>query len=470
PATWPRMPAAVAEIVARTGGRRRGQRSASGVRLARMDGRADVGRSDAEPVSRDASDLTPVLSRRDVLRAAAFGGVALFLAACGSSASPGPSAAAGPTASPSPTASSSPTASAQSSSTAPTPTPTPTSTVDLAHKIAGLMVVGFRGTDLADAPWIRTALAESGLGGVILFDRDQLTGGSRNIVSPAQVKRLTRSLRASAPGRAIIVSLDQEGGVVTRLGPSHGFPAVASEATIGAGSASAARTWAHAIATTLAANGFDLNFAPVVDLGVNPDSPAIGALDRSFSADPDVVVARATTEIDAHRAAGVRTTLKHFPGIGSSTTNTDFGVTDVTKTWTRAELEPFRRLIAAGEVDLVMAGHVVNGQLDADHPASLSNAVVTDLLRGELGWDGIVVTDDLQATAITKAFGRDEAVLLALEAGNDLLLFANQQLYDSKLVARVVTVVSAAVASGRIPETRIDEAYDRVQALFGSTG
>ena len=331
------------------------------------------------------------------------------------------------------------------------------------------MVVGFRGSDLADASWVRTALADSGLGGVILFDRDQLTGGSRNVLSPAQVKRLTRSLRAAAPGRGIIVSVDQEGGIVTRLGPSHGFPAVASEATIGKGSASAARTWARAIATTLAANGFDLNFAPVVDLDVNPSSPAIGALDRSFSADPDVVVARATVEIDAHRAAGVRTTLKHFPGIGSSTTNTDFGVADVTKTWTRTELEPFRRLIDAGEVDLVMAGHVVNGQLDGAHPASLSKAVVTDLLRGELGWDGIVVTDDLQATAITKAFGRDEAVLLALEAGNDLLLFANQQLYDPKVVSQVVTVVSAAVKSGRIPESRIDEAYERVRALFGSS-
>jgi beta-N-acetylhexosaminidase len=327
------------------------------------------------------------------------------------------------------------------------------------------MVVGFRGSDLTDAPWVRAALAESGLGGVILFDRDQLTGGSRNVLSPAQVKRLTRSLRAAAPSRGIIVSVDQEGGVVTRLGPSHGFPAVASEATIGKGSTSAARTWAHGIATTLAANGFDLNFAPVVDLDVNPASPAIGALDRSFSADPDVVVARATIEIDAHRAAGVRTTLKHFPGIGSSTTNTDFGVADVTKTWTRTELEPFRRLIAAGEADLVMAGHVVNGQLDAARPASLSHAVVTDLLRGELGWEGVVVTDDLQAAAITKAFGRDEAVLLALEAGNDLLLFANQQVYDPNLVARVVKVVKAAIVSGRIPESRIDEAFGRVQAV-----
>jgi beta-N-acetylhexosaminidase len=432
-----------------------------------MDGRVRDGLPDVAPTSIGPLDASrPVLSRRDLLRGAMLGGVAVFLAACGSSRTPAPSSAGSATASPSPAPSPSTTPSPPASA-APTPTLAPT--VDLAHKVAGLMVVGFRGSDLTDAQWVRAALAHSGLGGVILFDRDQLTGGSRNVLSPAQVKRLTRSLRAAAPGHGIIVSVDQEGGVVTRLGPTHGFPAVASEATIGRGSASGARTWADGIAATLAANGFDLNFAPVVDLDVNPASPAIGALDRSFSANPDVVVARATIEIDAHRAAGVRTTLKHFPGIGSSTTNTDFGVADVTKTWTRTELEPFRRLIAAGEVDLVMAGHVVNGQLDAAHPASLSKAVVTDLLRGELGWNGIVVTDDLQATAITKAFGRDEAVLLALEAGNDLLLFANQQLYDPKLVGRVVRVVSAAVASGRIPETRIDEAYDRVQALFVAT-
>jgi beta-N-acetylhexosaminidase len=406
------------------------------------------------------------ISRRALLAGAALGGVGLFLAACGSTATPQPPASLGVVPSVSPPAS------PPGPSVAPTPSTLPSASlpppVSLRHRIAGLMVVGFRGSELADAAWVRNALADSGLGGVILFDRDQLTGGSRNVVSPAQVKRLTADLRAAAGGRGIVVSVDQEGGIVTRLGPSHGFPAVASEATIGAGSTSAARTWAKLIATTLAGNGFNLNFAPVVDLDVNPDSPAIGALDRSFSADPDVVVARATIEIDAHRTAGVRTTLKHFPGIGSSTTNTDFGVADVTKTWTARELEPFAQLIAAGHADLVMAGHVVNGQFDTSHPASLSPAIVTHLLRGQLGWDGVVVTDDLQAAAITKAFGRDEAVLLALEAGNDLLLFANQQVYDPKLVARVIDLVAAAVASGRIPEARIDEAYARVQALFGA--
>jgi beta-N-acetylhexosaminidase len=408
----------------------------------------------------------PAITRRDLLRAAALGGVAVFLAACGSTTvSPRPSASpratgAGPWPSASPVLPASP---------APSPSATKAAGLTVPEKIAGLMVVGFRGSRLAQVPWLRTALRETGLGGVILFDRDQLTGAQRNVLSPSQVTTLVADLRAAAGNRGIIVSTDQEGGIVTRLSPVHGFPAVASEAEIGRGTVAAARTWGRGIARTLSSVGVNLNFAPVVDLNVNPKSPAIGALDRSFSADPDVVVEMATAEIEAHRAVGVRTTLKHFPGIGSSTTNTDFGVADVTKTWTRTELEPFRRLIDTQTVDLVMAGHVVNGQLDPDHPASLSRRVVTNLLRGELGWTGIVVTDDLQAAAIDKAFGFDEAVVLALEAGNDLLLFANQQSYDPRVLARATDAVAAAVKGGRLTEARIDEAFGRVAASFGST-
>ena len=116
-----------------------------------------------------------------------------------------------------------------------------------------------------------------------------------------------------------------------------------------------------------------------------------------------------------------------------------------------------------------MAGHVVNKHLDPDHPASLSNAVVTGMLRGDLGWDGIVVTDDMQAAAIIDAFGADEAVLLALEAGNDLLLFANQQVYDPGVVKRVVGVVADAVASGRLTRDQVEASWTRVQRMFGGT-
>src|SRR5258706_7596956 len=156
-----------------------------------MDGARDRDRDEARPFA---------ISRRDLLKGAALSSFALFLASCGSTAPPGPSASAGaanPTGNPSRTPGSSPSASILP---APTASPSPSApTIGLGHKIAGLMIVGFRGSVLTDAPWVRTALAESGLGGVILFDRDQLTGASRNILSPAQVKRLARDLRAVAP-------------------------------------------------------------------------------------------------------------------------------------------------------------------------------------------------------------------------------------------------------------------------------
>ena len=401
-----------------------------------------------------------MLPRRDVLRAALLGAVGAFLAACGArtpTIEPSPIASPGEQPSPSPSPTGPPDVS---------PTPEP---VSLRQKIAGLLVVGFRGATLDEAAWLRDALG-AGLGGVILFDRDQLTGEDRNVISPDQLKALTGELQAAGGGRQVIVAVDQEGGVVTRLSPAHGFPAVASEAEIGAGTLSVAEAWAAGIASTLAGVGINLNLAPVVDLNVNPSSPAIGALNRSFSVDPDVVVEMATAEIDAHRVARVRTALKHFPGIGSSTTNTDFGVADVTATWMRTELEPFARLIATGDADLVMAGHVVNGQLDPDRPASLSRPTVTGVLRGELGWSGAVVTDDLQAAAIDAAFGREEAIVLALEAGCDLLLFANQQEHDQEIVDVAIDRIAAAVDTGRLTEARIDESVARVGSLFAAVG
>ena len=285
----------------------------------------------------------PTISRREVLRGAFLGAAGLAFGACGSSTLPSvgrgstvpTSAAAPPSVGSSPAITPIPSP-VSSSSAAASPTAGPGLT--LHEKIAGLMVVGFRGSTIGQASWLRVALRELGLGGVILLDRDQMTGADRNVLSARQVTALIADLRAEASGRRIIVSVDQEGGVVTRLSPAHGFVAVASEAAIGMGTFAGAQLWGRGIARTLSSAGFDLNFAPVVDLDVDPRSPAIGALDRSFSANPDIVVKMATAEIDAHRAAGVRTTLKHFPGIGSSTTNTDFGVADVTATWTRTEL------------------------------------------------------------------------------------------------------------------------------------
>jgi beta-N-acetylhexosaminidase len=217
---------------------------------------------------------------------------------------------------------------------------------------------------------------------------------------------------------------------------------------------------------TLADVGVNLNLAPVVDLNINPKNPAIGALGRAFSADPTLVARDASLEAVAHRARGVRTAIKHFPGLGSATTNTDFGVADVTATWSTKELTPYKSLLGQGLVDVIMAGHLVNGQIDRSAPASLSRGAVTDLLRTELGWDGAVITDDLQAGAITKAFGAEDALALALDAGNDLLLFANQQVYDPDVVTWACDTIEGFVHAGRVPEERIDRSYERVTSLF----
>jgi beta-N-acetylhexosaminidase len=401
----------------------------------------------------------PRISRRDFLMAAlAVGGAGL--AGCAAPTSPSPSASAGQGPSVSPSASTT-----IPPSPSPSPEPTQAASPPLSQVVARLLVVGFRGLTVAKATAVHAAIDSGGLGGVILFDRDQVTGEARNVASPDQVRALVGGLAGLAGERRLIVAIDQEGGRVARLTPKYGFPAVESEAAIGAtGDEATAATWGGGIAGTLADVGVNLNLAPVVDVNVNPTNPAIGALDRSFSADPAVVARLALAEIRAHHAAGISTALKHFPGLGSATANTDFGVADVTKTWSRKELDPFRAIIEAGEADVVMAGHLVNGQLDADHPASLSRAIVTDLLRGELGWDGLVITDDLGAAAITTAFGEKEAIALAIEAGNDLLLIANQQSYRDDIVTRVADIIEGHVRSGRITRARLEESRERIEA------
>lgn len=335
-----------------------------------------------------------------------------------------------------------------------------------------MLIVGFRGSSLVPTESITQAIEAGELGGVILFDRDQLTASAgRNITDPRQLAALTSQLRAASlrgpVGAQFLIAVDQEGGRVARLNPDNGYPASSSAADLGARNDLGYTTDAAILTgVTLAGAGIDFNLAPVVDLNLNPANSAIGALGRSYSADPAVVVAQATAVIEAEEGAGIRTAIKHFPGEGSGTGNTDRGIVDVTDIWTDIELRPFQELIAAGLPSAVMVGHIINGRYDPDRPASLSRPTVTGLLRGQLGWDGVVISDDLQAPAITQAFGADEAVALALEAGVDLLLFANQQVYDADIVRRVIDTIMGFVASGRITEDRLNESVARIEGLF----
>jgi beta-N-acetylhexosaminidase len=306
---------------------------------------------------------------------------------------------------------------------------------------------------------------------VVLFSRDQPTGDPvRNIVSPQQLAALTAALQSAAgeseAALPLIVAVDEEGGMVARLDPAHGFPDTESAAELGdRNDADHTRAAGRRIATTLRDAGVNLNLAPVVDLDVNPDNPIIGALDRSFGADPELVVRQARAFVRGHQQVGVLTALKHFPGHGSSTGDSHLGVVDVSDTWSAVELQPYRQLIPAGLADSILTAHVFNAQLDPEHPATLSNATVNGLLRGELGYDGVVISDDMQMGAIRQAYGYPDAVRLALLAGVDMLTIANQQVFEAQIVERTIEIVLGLVADGRLDEARIDESWRRINAL-----
>jgi beta-N-acetylhexosaminidase len=401
------------------------------------------------------------LTRRRFLKVAGWTGLAAALAACGLgrvSPSALPSGAAPSSATPLPTP-----------SPTPVPTPTPTPGPTLREQIGRMLLVGFRGTTADEAAATIADLRDNALGGVVLFDYDTPTKTPRrNIVSPPQLTALVAALREAAT-QPLIVAVDEEGGLVARLDPDHGFPATISAAALGArGDVTFTESYARGLATTLRDVGIDVNLAPVVDLDLNPSNPIIGALDRSFSADPDVVVAQAEAFIRGHRSIGVKTSLKHFPGHGSATGDTHLGVVDVTAVWQQVELEPFRRIISDGLADAVLTAHVFDVNLDPQHPASLSQPIVTGMLRGQLGWDGVVISDDLQMGAIRAQYGYPEAVALAIEAGIDLLTIANQQIYEEGIVARTIDIVEGFVTAGRISEARIAESVARIDAFLAA--
>jgi beta-N-acetylhexosaminidase len=204
----------------------------------------------------------------------------------------------------------------------------------------------------------------------------------------------------------------------------------------------------------------------VVDVNVNPYFPAIGVHGRSFSADPDIVTAHALQVIEAHHELKRLTTLKHFPGHGSSTEDSHLGITDVTNTWSEMELEPFANIIAAGKADVVMTAHIFNANLDPVYPATLSHATITGILREQLGWDGVVITDDMGMGAITQYYGFEEAVRLSIEAGADILAYALQKpAFDPTIPARAMAEIKRLVEDGAISEARIDESYQRIMRL-----
>lgn len=351
-----------------------------------------------------------------------------------------------------------------------------------------LLCVGLRGDRPGD-PRLEQDLAEcreAGIGAVILFDVDlptrrRLEGEGideeearrravRNVSGPEQLADLIAHLRARL-GEDLLVCVDQEGGRVARLAPDRGFDADPSAAEFAALDEAARATAARRQARQLRRLGFDLNFAPCVDLALEEASPIIAGSGRAYGRDPQSVVAAARVVRDAHLEAGVGCCLKHFPGHGSARGDTHQGLVDITGSWQRdEELAPYRELLGPGGV-AVMVAHVLHRDLDPDRPASLSPAVIDGLLRGELGFDGVVVTDSIDMRAIADAHGAGEAAVRALLAGADLVVDGfNLDDRERHPAAGLVGALAGALDEGRLPSSRVEQSLRRLEALRARVG
>jgi beta-N-acetylhexosaminidase len=338
---------------------------------------------------------------------------------------------------------------------------------DLLDRMIGQMtMVGFGGGDERDrgVAAVRDQLAQGTIGGVVLYPE--------NIRGARQLRNLTAFLANAKSDLIPLIAVDQEGGTVQRLTRWNGyayFPSardVASKHTLK--TPDGALHLYEAMGRELAHAGINVNFGPVVDLNVNPRNPVIGRRKRSFGSDPKVVTDLARAFITAHREANVVTVAKHFPGHGSSSVDSHKVLADISKSWREKEIEPYVSLAHQGLLDMVMVGHLYHPRFSdaANVPASLSARAVGALrAKGWIGFNGVVVSDDMEMGAVRKAYSLEQRVVMAINAGTDLIVSSNVKERDPTLGPRIHAIIAAAVRDGRIPRARIEEAYGRMLLL-----
>jgi beta-N-acetylhexosaminidase len=313
-----------------------------------------------------------------------------------------------------------------------------------------LAIVGFAGHSVPAE--LRQLVADFDLGGVIYF--------ARNVVEPRQVAELSREVSALALDWPLWVSVDQEGGRVARL--KHPFTEWPPAITLGrSGSEKLAERFAAALASELAAVGINLDYAPVLDVHTNPANPVIG--DRALAEQADVAARLGCAIVRGLQQGGVAACGKHFPGHGDTSRDSHEELPVVEHDRRRldaVELVPFRAAIDAG-VATLMTAHVLVPALD-DRPASLSSKIVTGLLKQTLGFDGLVLSDDLGMKAISAMSPLPDATIAAIEAGCDAVLFCNSTI-DEQVTA--LEAVIRAAESGRLSPTRLDDALGRQQRV-----
>lgn len=346
---------------------------------------------------------------------------------------------------------------------------------ELKYKIGQMLIVGFAGLEVQRDSLISQQISECALGGVILFDYN-FTSRSfyKNIASPEQVAKLNQDLQTinrqanekfSRPNLPLFISVDYEGGKVDRLLAKYGFPATLPVAEVGNLGLDAARAEAVKMSQTLAKAGFNLNYAPVVDVNINTENPILGKMGRCFSIDPEQVATFANIFAEEFLKAGIIPVCKHFPGHGSSFKDSHLGFVDVTETWDNAELLPYQKMsVLNNRQVMVMTAHIVNRNLDdTGLPATLSAKILSNLLRDELGFSGIIITDDMQMKAIADNYDLEESLVLAINAGVNMFIFGNQLVDRPQNPQEIINIIYNNVQQGKISPSLIEAAYTKIK-------
>ena len=338
------------------------------------------------------------------------------------------------------------------------------------EQMAGQMIiVGFQGDDASDksVKAVAAEIAAGELGGVMYL--------KPNVKSLKAAKAMNELFRSASPGLPPFITLDQEGGAVERLTKAVGFEEIPNAAAAAAGNSPAEAEALYAdMARKIADLGFSVNFGPVADLAVNPDNQVIAKYGRAYGKSAETVAAYDEAFVAAHHQAGLITSLKHFPGHGSSTADSHDGFVDISRSWSETELEPYRILFADGYADMVMVGHLYHkdyaGAGGGKLPASLSPEWIEGVLRGQLGFKGVVVSDDLEMGAIRKIYDLHDTVVQAVNAGTDVLLFSNTAAPSGGLAAKVRGILVAEAESNPAFRARIEASYARIVALKARIG
>lgn len=337
-----------------------------------------------------------------------------------------------------------------------------TSKIDsLDIKIGQMIMIGIgNDTEITQKNKTLKAIKEGRLGGVLLYEKN-----ISKVNSVKKLKKLVSTLRKNAT-IPLLVSIDEEGGKVNRLKEKYGFPKTVSAKYLGdTKNIDSTKYYNDIIAHNLLNLGINVNYTPVVDVH-NATNPPIGKNERAFSENPKEIIEHARQVILSHRYFNVKTVLKHFPGHGNSKEDSHFNLADVSKHWQEKEIFPYTKLLQEGNVDAIMTAHIVNEKLDNSKlPATLSKKIMTDYLRGDLGFDGVIFSDDMQMKAISDHFGFEKSIKMAIQAGVDILMFSNHIPMKDRgtiLPQDIIDIVKEMIVNGEISKERINTSYERI--------